>query len=367
MAKGGTLFVRKDVHSTSMRYHEVALQRWFYARFFVAEGYPVPMVFASPMDAHSEFLNLWKAPNNPFKYLLDAKDSNGTPIYQPYPANVMYPLISVYRTGWSYRPEQNFTIHRFRHVNWPTVSTDVDQCDLGNVTTSRMPAAWNYRWQINFHSMRPDTQAIMLEDLMQQFTHTGGSLQTWANVTYPGWGNQLVRLTLDSDEIQSATPEAPNDGDAVEYTTAFNLTLEGYSVDRTLRQYPALWSIIFGNPGPLDPETLNASCDLNYTTELRSTGTNPVMAGRTDVPAKGNCADALVDGYGTYAGIEVVAGNPDVPLVQSLATGPNDPNNPNAPSSTLNPDNWQSNPALPYYSGGIASSEVFGTPTVTIA
>ena len=69
-----------DLHLTAMRVHEVALQAWCYRHFYVAEGYPVPVVFAWPMDAFGEFNKLWQSQNsNPFAYLLNLKDSEGRP------------------------------------------------------------------------------------------------------------------------------------------------------------------------------------------------------------------------------------------------------------------------------------------------
>jgi hypothetical protein len=107
------------------------------------------------MDAFSQFTRLWSEANNPFLYLLQAVNDDGTPLYQPYPAPVRYPLLSVYRKGFKYRTYQNFSIHKFRHINWPTVSDDVGRCELGNVTTSRMPMAWDYRFQIDFSATGP--------------------------------------------------------------------------------------------------------------------------------------------------------------------------------------------------------------------
>ena len=104
-----------DYTISPMRVHEVALQRWLYDNFFVMAGYPIPVVFSTPMDAFAEFQRLWqgKGEKNPFKFLLDAKDVNGNALYEPYPANIRYPLISVSRTGFVYRTTQSYGIHRF--------------------------------------------------------------------------------------------------------------------------------------------------------------------------------------------------------------------------------------------------------------
>jgi hypothetical protein len=147
-----------------MRYHELALQHWLNRKFFVREGYPIPVVFATPMDAFGQFNKLWSQSNNPFQYLLDAKDEKGTPLYLPYPNPVRYPLLSVYRKGWRYRSYQNFSIHRHRHINWPSVSTieeGLGKCELGNVMTSKMPLAYDYRFQLNHFSTPPGQPGIL--------------------------------------------------------------------------------------------------------------------------------------------------------------------------------------------------------------
>ena len=164
MANDKTLEVAAGgLEATSMRYHELNLQRWLSSRFFVREGYGVPVVFSTPMDAASHFKQLWSDENNPFKYLLELKDAEGTPLYEPHPSPIRYPLISVMRRGIRYRPYQNFSIHSWRHINWPTVSDPGEpgpgteqqgvglvKCDLGNVTTSRMPLDFYYCFQIYF-------------------------------------------------------------------------------------------------------------------------------------------------------------------------------------------------------------------------
>ena len=110
------------VGGTSMRYHELALQAWLNVWAVVRVGYPVPVIFAAPMDAFSQFEQLWAQDTNPFRYLFDLKDAKGTPLYEPFPSPMRYPIISVYRKGWKYRMYQNFSIHRWRQINWPTVS-----------------------------------------------------------------------------------------------------------------------------------------------------------------------------------------------------------------------------------------------------
>lgn len=270
-----------------MRYHELALQAWFYSTFFVAEGYPVPMVFASPMDAFSAFDNLWKnQKDNPFAYLTELKDENGNPLYEPYPSNVRYPLISVYRRGWKYRTEQNFSIHN-RTMSWPVVDgsrtlSNVTKNDLAYVTTAKRPMAWNFSWQVDHYCLRPDTQAFFVESLMREMSRAGGVPQTWIPVSYPGWGRHLVRLYIDGD-IESATPEQPEEGKIVEYKTTFQLVLEGYSVDTNFQIVPALWKIVMGNGTPSIAD-LEAALIASQTTDLRANIENPNFNERTNLP-----------------------------------------------------------------------------------
>lgn len=279
-----------------MRYHELALQVWLNKLFFVREGYPVPVVFTNPMDAFSHFQTLWADTNNPFKYLLDAKDENGTPLYLPYPSPVRYPIISVHRKGWRYRTYQNFSIHRFRKINWPTVAstgqpvngvpnvgTGLRKIDLGNVTTSRMPMAWDYRFQIDHFCMRPDTQAFYMEQLMEEFWRTGGNPQTWIKVAYPGWGTKLIRLYLEGD-VESLTPEEPEDGKHVEFRTSVTVVMEGFDVDLRYKIYPAFWTLVFRSGASVDPYSLQEVFEVVGTADERIKNANPTLDSRPNVP-----------------------------------------------------------------------------------
>ena len=283
-----------------MRYHELALQGWLNKLFFVRFGYSVPVVFAAPLDAFSQFQNLWSQDNNPFKYLFDLKDANGTPLYEPFPSPMRYPIISVYRKGWKYRAYQNFSIHRWRQINWPTVSdtgttiygitqngTELGRCDLGNVTTSRMPMAWDYRFQIDHFCNRPDTQAFYIEQLMREFWRTGGTPQTWIRVHYPGWGPRLVRLYIDG-EIESLTPEEPEADKYVEFRTSFTVVVEGFDVDLDYVVYPAVWELVYGQT-TIDPVTLQRSFIFLGSDDLRLGDNNPTLNERTNVPPDTRC------------------------------------------------------------------------------
>src|SRR3974390_3038558 len=104
MAADKTLSVETgSLGVTSMRYHELALAAWLNQKFILRQGYPIPVVFASPMDAFTKLQNLWKLEKNPFSYLFNLVDDKGTPLYEPYPAVPRYPLLSVMRKGWKYR------------------------------------------------------------------------------------------------------------------------------------------------------------------------------------------------------------------------------------------------------------------------
>lgn len=268
---------------TEMRIHELALQRWLNQVFFVREGYPVPVVYSSPMEAYSHFKDLWAMDKNPFAYLYAVKDDLGRPSYEPHPTPPKYPLLSVHRKNWSYRPTQNFSIHQRRKINWPTVSSDVDKNDLANVTQGMMPMAMNLRYQLDHYCLRPDTQAMFVRKLFREFARTGGQLQAWIPVLYPGWGVQNVRVSLEG-EIDNMTPEEPEEGKTVEFRTSCTLIVEGYSVDVDFRQVPAAWTILIGSGTPA-PSMLQAAYS-EYSEDLRVEGRNETLEERRGLPAE---------------------------------------------------------------------------------
>lgn len=310
----------------SMRYHELWLQRWFYARFFVREGASVPVVFSTPMDCVAHFKNLWADDNNPFKYLLDLKDEKGTPLYEPHPSPIRYPLISVMRRGIKFRPYQNFSLHNWRHLNWPTVSdagpavpgreqqgVGLLKCDLGNVTTSRMPMAFDYKFQVDHLCLRPDTQAFFVEKVLTQFWRGGGGMQTWMDIEYPGWGAQYVRLYLEGDVDQFAPDDATLNDKNVEFRTSFNLVLEGFSLDVDYQVKPVLWKLVERNRSAT-PKELENLLHPTLTTDLRLSGSNPVLDSRLDVPAAGTCQVAgLRAAYADAGTAHLRLGDPAVP------------------------------------------------------
>jgi hypothetical protein len=340
----GTIGVKTgSLGATSMRYHELALQRWLNRLFIVREGYPVPVVFATPMDAFSQFTRLWSAANNPFQYLLNAVDDDGTPLYQPYPAPVRYPLLSVYRKGFKYRSYQNFSIHKYRHINWPTISDDVGRCELGNVTTSKMPMAWDYRFQLDFFCNRPDTQAFFVEKLMREMYKTGGTPQTWMLCKYPAWGNQLIRVYIDGD-IENTTPEEPEADANVEFRTTVNIVVEGFSLDLDFKIEPAFWYLIFGT-GSVDPITLERAFEPIREDDVRIRDNNVTMLARENVPPTAECQEEL-NPPGQPFTKHIYIGDPG--LVQQYPQG-------GSPY-------WPPQPGFP---GGIPSSAAFGVPTIS--
>lgn len=349
-----------------MRYHELWLQRWLYSRFFVREGYPVPVVFASPMDAFSLFSKLWADENNPFRFLLELKDEQGTPLYEPHPSPIRYPLISVMRKGLKFRPYQNFSIHRWRHVNWPTVSdadgvvpgreqqgVDLTKCDLGNIQVSRMPMAWDYRFQIDHFCLRPDTQAFYLERLMNQFWRSGGGLQTWMDIEYPGWGSQYIRIYLDGEIDQSAPDEASYQDRNVEFRTSYTLVVEGFDVDVNYITHPTLWKFIAHSAAPDQLDRLIEP----ITVDLRTKGENLVLESRVDIPSAGTCQ--------TEGNIRqfLAAGTVYITLGDLSGTLPGDNvRDPNQDPPDLPPGGITVTSAFSY---GIPSTLVFGTPIFT--
>lgn len=339
-----TLSVRKGtMGATGMRYHELALQRWLYSTFFVSAGYPIPVILSTPMDAFGDFDKLWKSPNNPFKYLFDLKTEQGTPLYEPYPSNLRYPLISVFRRSWQYRAEQSFGVHQFRHMNWPTVDSNVTKCDLGHVAVSYRPNAWDYRFQIDHYAMRPDTQAYYIEQLMRAFAVGGGTPQTWMTVHFPALGFQRIRMYIEGN-IENSSLEEPEERANVEFRTTFTLVVEGYSIDQNIQFVPALWELLV-RPSQLSgsPSELDNAFNSQVRVDLRLDDNNVTLNMRDNVPPE--CQHTLVS-KGTYP-----------PHDLSL-------------SGSEQPEGYErfgfssTNPTDPFFMGGIAQSSGYGIITV---
>jgi hypothetical protein len=329
-----------------MRYHELALQRWLYTTFFVREGYPIPVVFSTPMDAFGNFDKLWKSENNPFKYLLDLKDEKGTPLYEPYPSNLRYPLISVFRRGWRYRPEQNYSIHQWRKMNWPTVSDDVGRCQLGNVTVSYRPMAWDYRWQVDHYAMRPDTQAYFVEKLMRSMWITGGTPQCWVHIHYPVIGWHKIRMFIEGD-IENSTLEEPEDQKHVEFRTTFTLCMEGYSIDQNVQFVPALWKLLIrGMEEAVNPDELDEAFE-EQEVDLRLKDDNVTMLSRPNIPPDEECQQILSQ-YGTYPYHEIYLNGSLQPNAYLLYGG----------SSPY--------PTSPFFMGGIPQTSGYGMASLVM-
>lgn len=280
---------------SAMRYHELALQRWLNQNFFVTQGYPVPAVYTAPMDAYSHFNQLWADANNPFAYLLQAKDKNGTPLYEPYPAPARYPIFSIHRKGWRPRSWQNYSIHRWRHLGWPTLvsSGTIVRQDLASVMVARMPQAWDFMYQLDFFCRRPDTLAVFVKHMMTKLYRTGGEVpQTWIAVAYPFYGLHFARMRLEGD-MAYVTPAEPNNDFNVEYRVSMSLVVEGWEPDIDIQEIPVVWRLVANLKAPtvVDPDVLETI--YSKTVELRSTGTNTpntnqVLAGRENVPPFGS-------------------------------------------------------------------------------
>lgn len=276
---------------TSQRVHELALQHWFNVNFELKQGYPTPVIFASPRDAFHNFTELWRDatnPTNPFNYLLKLG-------YEPYPANLRYPLISITRAGESPRVTQSYSVHRYRRIMWPTVSADVDREDLGWVTQARMPQAWDFRFQVDHFATRPETYAAFRGRLRQALPFMGGSPQAFIVARYPGYyGPQFLRLYLEGN-IENTSPTEFQDS-AVEFRTSFTLVLEGYEVFLNMRWMPTLWNLAVGmypvNPGQLSD--FYAVDPVSEEWNLREGGgNNPVVDSRIPaLPASGTVEDS---------------------------------------------------------------------------
>jgi hypothetical protein len=274
---------------TDMRVHELALQRWLNQNFYVTEGYPVPVVFTAPMDAFAHFQNLWARDNNPFTYLLAAKDSAGTPLYEPHPSPARYPIISVHRRGWRPRVGQNYSTHSWRHLGWPTIvsSGTVVRQDLANVLVSRMPQAWDFMFQVDFFCLRPDTLAIFVAHMMRKLYRTGGATpQTWLAVAHPFYGSMLSRMYLDGD-ITNLTPDEPNNDVNVEHRISLSFVVEGWVPDINIQEVPVVWGVVFNERAEISPDSLETVYTQLVDLHNHENAVNPVMATRPNVPKFG--------------------------------------------------------------------------------
>jgi hypothetical protein len=334
-----TLSVRKGtLGSLGMRYHELAVQRWFYGSLFLKAGYPIPVVFATPMDAFANFRLLWNADKNPFNYLKTSPT-------EPYPSTLRYPLISIFRRNWKFRTEQSYGLHQFRSINWPTVSSDVNRCELGNVAVSFRPNGWDYRFQIDHFAMRPDYQASFIEQIMRNFAVGGGTPQTWMTIHYPVLGYQRIRIYIDGD-IENSTKEEPENNTNMEFRTTFTLVVEGYSIDQDVEFVPALWQLIFRNQAlSASPAELSSAFAEQMIVDLRLNDRNPTLDMRPFVPSDVPCQQML-NTPGTYPPFNIFM------------------NGSQQPAAWLNFGFSSTNITNPTFLGGIPPSTNFGIVTV---
>lgn len=230
------------LENTSMRLHELALQKWLNATFDVVDGYPVPVVFSTPMDAYGEFTRLWKDDNNPFRYLLSAKDEDGNIMYEPYPAPPKYPVISVTRGGWIPRITQSYGVHTNRK-GWVTTGNNPKSSDVGTAIIRNMPMAWDFRYQLDHFCLRPDTQARFVHQAMRRFQNSGGIMQSWLQVMYPlPYGPQTIRFYLDGS-IEDNSELEPGEGPRI-YRTTLRLIIEGYYAEIEYTEVPTFWTLV---------------------------------------------------------------------------------------------------------------------------
>jgi hypothetical protein len=284
---------------TSMRIHELALQRWLNKAFVFKEGYPVPVVFATPRDAHSEFSRLWKQPSNPFHYLTQLKDANGKPVYQPHPSNVIYPLIGVTRLNWRLRPNQSYGIHMNRRAYYPTVQGNgtvgqvigngsVTRDDLAWTASLTMPVGWDFRFQIDHYCNHPQTQSTFVNQLQRKLRSAGSAAQVWIVAKYPfPHQRQYLRMYLESD-IDNVSNDAVNDANQ-EIRTSFTVCIEGYWMDYVTEFNPVVWEIALAKEKtPVPPDLLDRFFDFNDiyagVDNIRVGQDNPAINSRDGLP-----------------------------------------------------------------------------------
>jgi hypothetical protein len=228
------------------------------------------------MSAFSDFTQIWKSDQNIFKYLLDAKDSAGTPLYQPQPAVPRMPLITVNRRTWRYDSQRSFSLHMNRFVGWPTTtSANKSENDIGYSYEAYMPSAWNYSVQIDHYAMRPDGQAYFINQLQQCFFPSASVPQFWTPAVYPGvYGLKNIRVFLEGD-ITDSTEEEPAEGYRV-YRTTLNLVIQGWSYPTDLLPVSTFWTsnlnVLAVSPCELEKAYEEALVpDIEKSTDIRTT------------------------------------------------------------------------------------------------
>ena len=275
---------RFDAGITNMRVHELAVMRWLNHRFLVADGYPMPVLFTKPMSAYSDFRKLWSQDGGPFAYLLQAKDKEGRPLYQPHPTAPAYPLLTVNRKSWKFAPQRNFGSQWFRHAGWATAAKDVKKNDLGTAREQRMPQAWDYSIQVDHYATRPDQQAHFIQELLLGWFPSAATPNTWIKAVYPSiFGRKLIRVLLDGD-VTDSTEEEPAEGYRV-YRTTVNLIVEGWVPDPDFIYVNTFWKEA-ERAVAISPTELEQvfSPEVTQVQDLRSTENNGVFNTATGMP-----------------------------------------------------------------------------------
>jgi hypothetical protein len=275
---------RFDANISSMRVHELAVMRWLNQRFLVADGYPMPVLFSKPMSAFSDFRQLWQQDNGPFAYLLQAKDKEGRPLYQPHPSPPIYPLLTINRKSWKFAPQRNFGSQWKRHAGWPTVSNDVKKKDLGTAREQRMPQGWDYSITIDHYATRPDQQAHFIQELQLGWFPSASVPNTWIKAVYPDiFGKKLIRVLLEGD-ITDSTEEEPVDNYRV-YRTTVNLIVEGWVPDPDFIYVNTFW-VEAEKATAISPADLEAAFNPEVTQmkDLRDTENNGIFNTATGMP-----------------------------------------------------------------------------------
>lgn len=275
---------RFSLNVTGMRIHELAVQHWLNKRFLLAEGFPMPVIFTKPMSAYADFKQIWAmTDNNPFAYLLLAKNPDGSPMYQPHPMPPPYPMLTVNRVRWSFAPSRNLGSHWNRHAGWATVAKDVKRKDLGTAKEQRMPQAWDYRLQLDHYCRRADQQAHFIQELTLGWYPSASIPNTWIKAVYPSYiGHHLVRVVQDGD-ITDATEEEPVEGYRV-FRTTVNLLVEGWHMDPDQLYVNTFWTEV-DRLKAVSPGALSEVYTV-YKTDLRGTDDNSIVNAAHHMPPK---------------------------------------------------------------------------------
>lgn len=260
----------EDAFQTSMRFVETGLQEWL-AKFGTRVVFsPIPDAFSSPSNLDTNGKQI-------------PTDACGAPLYGNQPAAIQYPVVGVTRKGWAFRRENTWSTNPQRRLAWTTDAARPIITDINQVIRVTRPMGWDYKFQVDYYSLRPDTQAVWVEKMMQTFWRTGSQdPQTWILIPYPAWFNtRYVRVRLVGD-IDSLTPDAPAENEVIEYRASLSLTVEAYVIDHGYRMEPAL-------------KTLIVQGDVQSTTDLTTTPyANPSMV----MPGYRSPLPPPVDNYG---------------------------------------------------------------------